>query len=139
MGGKPEEADIGKETVTVAFEESEEQKVVLQPETEFKGMEQVPLFGGDGEEDVQVNITGSVCLGSGGKLVGEGACQGLIDNTECSSSSSFSDTGSGIETDSGSAFTDSEGESPVRDDWSEPLLFRYISGSVSILLMLSIF
>lgn len=140
---KSEEAALAKENVTVevpALSESREQKVVLlQPGTDHKGIgfeqfEQNPMPCGDAE-DVQVNIIGNGGMSSGCKGV-EGACEDL---TECSGSSSFGDTGSGLETASGSAFSDSEVESPMcDDDWSEHRL-RYASAvSVSILPVLPI-
>ncbi|XP_027352031.1 uncharacterized protein LOC113862925 isoform X2 [Abrus precatorius] len=113
---KSEEGTLEKENVPVpAFSESKEQ-VVLQPGTNCKGILQSSLSCGN-EEDVQVNIIGSGCIISGGKPV-EDACEDDTD-TECSSSSSFGDTGSGVEDALGSAFTDTEVESPMCDDWSK--------------------
>ncbi|KAJ1443685.1 hypothetical protein SESBI_00281 [Sesbania bispinosa] len=124
LNGNSAEAALGKEDVTAqvpAFSESKEQKVILQPVTNCMEMGQTPLSRGD-EEDVQVNIIGNGCISFGGKAV-EDTCEDLT-ATECSSSSSFGDTGSGLETASGSAFSDSEVESVLYDDWSEPPRLR---------------
>ncbi|TKY65241.1 hypothetical protein E2542_SST08099 [Spatholobus suberectus] len=113
---KSEEGALEKENVAVPvpeFSEPKEQKVVPQPGTNCKGIEQIPLCGAN-EEDVQVNIVGSGCITSGGKAV-EDACEDVTD-AECSSSSSFGDTDSGIVDASGSLFTDTEVESPMCDD-----------------------
>ncbi|KAK7340470.1 hypothetical protein VNO77_21174 [Canavalia gladiata] len=116
---KSEEGALEKENVALpvpAFPESKEQKVALQSGTNFKGISQTNLCGGN-EEDVVVNIIGSGCIiSSGGKAV-EGTCEDTTD-TEYSSSSSFGDTGSGVADASGLAFTDAEEESPMCDDWS---------------------
>ncbi|KAL2330055.1 hypothetical protein Fmac_017636 [Flemingia macrophylla] len=107
------EDDLVKENVGVPvpeFSESKEQNMVLQPETTSKGIEQIPLSGGN-EEDVHVNIVGSGCIISGGKAV-EDACEDVTD-AESSGSSSFGDTDSGREDASGSALTDNEVKSPM--------------------------
>ncbi|XP_061375913.1 uncharacterized protein LOC133318003 isoform X2 [Gastrolobium bilobum] len=117
MNDKSEEAALEKENIAVpatAFSESEEQKVVLRPGTNCKGIEQTPVSCGN-EEDVQVNIVGSGCISSGGKVV-EDACDDFSEN-ESSSYSSFgdTDTGSDVENASGSAFSNAEDELPMFD------------------------
>ncbi|RDX77607.1 hypothetical protein CR513_42239, partial [Mucuna pruriens] len=113
---KPEEDALKKENVGVPvpeFSESKEGKVVLQPVTNCKGDGKIPLSSGN-EEDVQVNITGSGWMTSGAKEP-EDACEDATD-AECSSSSSFGYTDSGLEDASALAFTDTEVESPMCED-----------------------
>lgn len=84
-----------------------------------------------------VNITGSGSIISGGKAV-EDASEDVTDATPCSSSS-FGDTDSGLEDASASAFTNTEVESPMCDgDQSKTSLCRYVSDSVSVLLVVSV-
>ncbi|KAK7295303.1 hypothetical protein RJT34_18209 [Clitoria ternatea] len=118
-----EEGALEKGNVTVpapaaANSEPKEQKVVLQPGTnlKLKGVQQNPLCGGIKVEDVQVNIIGSGCIVSGGGGSGkaaEDACGDDVTDTECSSSSSFGDTGSDVDPTS-----EFEEESPMSDDLS---------------------
>ncbi|MED6195972.1 hypothetical protein PIB30_042850 [Stylosanthes scabra] len=110
---------VSKETVAIPVVASlvSEQNVVLHP---AKGIEQTPMTSGN-EEDIQVNITGIGGVNSC-KVV-EDASEDRTD-TELSSSSSFGDTGSCEEIDSSSGLSDDEAESPMGDDWGEPLLIR---------------
>ena len=126
--GKSEEAAlqevqavVSKDNIAmpVASSSESEQNVVLQ---RCKGIEQTHLTNGN-EEDIQVNITGTGGINSG-KVV-EYASEDRTD-TERSSSSSFGDTGSCVGTDSSSGLSDAEVESLMDDDWSEPLLIRYV-------------
>ncbi|KAL1360727.1 hypothetical protein HN51_006115 [Arachis hypogaea] len=126
VNGKHEEAAlqevqaaVSKESVAipVATSSVSEQTVVLHP---GKRIEQTPMTIGN-EEDIQVNIIGIGGMNSG-KVV-EDASEDCND-TELSSSSSFGDTGSCEEIDSSSGLSDDEMESPMGDDWGEPLLIR---------------
>lgn len=97
----------------VSISEPKEQNLDLKAETENKGIEQNPVCWRD-EEDVEVNIIGN----SGLKSVEDNYVD--LDETESSSSSSFGDTGSGLDTGSDSAFSDSdEVQSPVSEEWNE--------------------
>lgn len=110
----------------VSISEPKEQNLDLKAETENKGIEQNPVCWRD-EEDVEVNIIGN----SGLKSVEDNYVD--LDETESSSSSSFGDTGSGLDTGSDSAFSDSdEVQSPVSEEWNELRRLRYVSDSVSI-------
>ncbi|KAG4925762.1 hypothetical protein JHK87_051302 [Glycine soja] len=118
---KPEEEALEKENVGVPVPEISEPKE-QKAGSNCKGIEQIPLSG-ENEEDVLVNITGSGSIISGGKAV-EDASEDVTDATPCSSSS-FGDTDSGLEDASGSAFTNTEVESPMCDgDQSKTSLCR---------------
>lgn len=134
---RPEEDALKMENGRVpfsAFSESKEQKVIQQPRSSCQIIENIPKSGAN-EEDVQVNIVGSGSGTFGGKAV-EDACDDATDS-ECSSSSSFGDTDSGTEDASCSAFTNTEIESlPMCDgDQSKTSLSRYVSDSVSSILL----
>lgn len=126
-----EEDDLEMENGRVpvsAILESKEPKTV-QP------IENIPKSGAN-EEDVQVNIVGSGSVVFGGKAV-EDVCEDATDY-ECSSSSSFGDTDS--DTQDASTFTNNGIESlPMCDgDQSKTSLYRYVSDSVSSILLCSL-